>query len=299
MKINLNEENSIDADIIKELNKCKTIDEVDAVVDKFKGYRIKCSEHSISRNETQITIFVYRDDPLVWQQTFTEKLNKVGDNMSTKLHLEESFDKYDYFKDIRSIIGNTVMDSKSSKDEAIKKLLGLRDQLISHVKIERDTITMAGTDVLLSIKSALDRLSYNLFDDKKLDESIMVPTPTPYKADFTSEQIEPLVIFALFGEENKPLLSNRGVIITSKIGEDFEQTYANSLYRLIKNLKDVYVIDNETYYRTKDFRTDEDFYEFVKKHGVKLEFTAADFVEPTQDRSIIDDTDFLIKMINN
>lgn len=220
--------------------------------------------------------------------------------MTIKLHLNESFDKYDYFKDIRSIMNNTVMDSKSSKDEAVKKLLSLKNQLISHVKIERDNITIAETDVLLSIESALDRLGYNLSDeDKKLDESIMVPTPTPYKADFTSEQIEPLVVFALFGEENKPLLSNRGVVITSKIGEDFEQTYANSLYRLIKNLKDVYVIDNEVYDKTKDFRTDEEFYDFVKKNGLKLEFTDGDFVEPTQDKSIIDDTDFLIKMINN
>ena len=85
--------NNTDTDIIKELNKCKTIDEVDAVVDKFKGYHTKRSEHNVGRNEIQTTIFVYRDDPLVWRQTFIEKLNKVGDNMSTISHLKESFDK--------------------------------------------------------------------------------------------------------------------------------------------------------------------------------------------------------------
>lgn len=293
-------ESIADDTVVKELNKCKTIDDVDDFIKDFDEYRVVKSEHEIGRDKLQTTVFVYKDDAQIWQNTFTEELNKTGGNMLTKLHLEESINELRYYKDIEFIMDQVSKDSPESILTAKKELNKLRVSLHNDGKRERKETSQ----LLSTIDKAIDNAWRELGESKNVGgagvkESVMTPTPTPYKADFTSAQVEPLVVFALFGEKNKPLLSNRGVVITSKIGEDFEQTYANSLYRLVKNLKDVYVIDNEVYDKTKDFRTDEEFYDFVKKNGKKLEFTDKDFIEPTQDNSIVDDTDFLIKMIDN
>lgn len=130
------------------------------------------------------------------------------------------------------------------------------------------------------------------------NESVMTPTPIPYDARFENKEAQPLVCFALFDKDNKPLLNSKGVIITSKMSDTFNQDYANSLYGLMNNADQIYAIDNDVFDKTSDIKDDTDFYKFVKDNGKLLKNTNTDSafkLNGEVENTLFDDTDFVIK----
>ncbi len=210
----------------------------------------------------------------------------------------ESFGYENYANQIRLIrsqIANCASDDDTKK--LISDLETLSDDIIHEMKNEINGITISATSLLTSINTIAQKLDpeYKPKDySESLNESVMVPVPT--NAAFVNYELQPLTVFALFGKDKKPLLSSRGIIITSKMSETFNQDYANQLYGLIDNLKEVYVIDNEKYDEASGIRTDEDFYKFVKDNGELIKWTNEDkYPELPSDNTLFDDTDFIIQ----
>lgn len=230
----------------------------------------------------------------------------VGESMSHKKESKpicESFGYDNYNKHI-SLIQSQAVNCSSNDDinSLISDLEMLADDIVHEMQNETNAIVIQATGLLSRINTIAQKLNpeyqpknYN----ESLKESVMTPTPVPYTAAFTNVELQPLVVFALFGKDNKPLLNSRGVIITSKMSETFNQDYANSLYVLISNLKEVYVLDNAKYNEAADIRTDEEFYKFVKANGELLKDTSTDgkihSVDMQTEETLFDDTDFIIQ----
>lgn len=215
----------------------------------------------------------------------------------------ESFGYDNYNKHI-NLIQSQVTDCASNDD--INRLIGdlemLSDDIVHEMQNETNAIVIQATGLISRINTIAQKLNPNYKPknyNESLKESVMTPTPVPYTAAFTNVELQPLVVFALFGKDNKPLLNSRGVIITSKMSETFNQDYANSLYVLISNLKEVYVLDNAKYNEAADIRTDEEFYKFVKANGELLKDTSTDgkihSVDMQTEETLFDDTDFIIQ----
>lgn len=98
-------------------------------------------------------------------------------------------------------------------------------------------------------------------------ESVMAPTSTPYAPADSSSQV-PTSILVLFDEDKKPLLSSRGVVISAFSSQGNLDNYANSLYGLVKNVKEVYSIIPELYSQAITKLDDKEFYKYVKDNGV-------------------------------
>lgn len=230
----------------------------------------------------------------------------VGESMSHKKESKpicESFGYDNYNKHI-SLIQSQAVNCSSNDDinSLISDLEMLADDIVHEMQNETNAIVIQATGLLSRINTIAQKLNpeyqpknYN----ESLNESVMTPTPVPYTAAFNNVELQPLVVFALFGKDNKPLLNSRGVIITSKMSETFNQDYANSLYVLISNLKEVYVLDNAKYNEAADIRTDEEFYKFVKANGELLKDTSADgkihSIDMQTEETLFDDTDFIIQ----
>lgn len=244
----------------------------------------------------------------------------VGESMSHKKESKpicESFGYDNYIKLIDSAkselfnFRKSINDTSNTADKlksanniksVIDNLIVIRDDIVHEMGNEINAITIQATGLLSRIDEICKKFdpSYVPKDyNESLKESVMTPTPVPYTAAFTNVELQPLVVFALFGKDNKPLLNSRGVIITSKMSETFNQDYANSLYVLISNLKEVYVLDNAKYNEAADIRTDEEFYKFVKANGELLKDTSADgkihSVDMQTEETLFDDTDFIIQ----
>ena len=97
-------------------------------------------------------------------------------------------------------------------------------------------------------------------------ESSMTPTPTPYApaSIFSGEQEAMLV---LFDENKESLLSNRGVIISGFSSQSHLDNYANSLYGLVRNVKEVYSIIPELYSQAITKLNDTEYYKYIKDNG--------------------------------
>ncbi len=230
----------------------------------------------------------------------------VGESMSHNKTLKpmcESFGYDNYNKHINLIQAQAVnCSSNDDINRLIDDLEMLSDDIIHEMKNETNAIVIQATGLISRINDIAQKLNPNYKPKnytESLQESVMTPTPVPYTAAFTNVELQPLVVFALFGKDNKPLLNSRGVIITSKMSETFNQDYANSLYVLISNLKEVYVLDNAKYDEAADIRTDEEFYKFVKANGELLKDTSADgkihSVDMQTEETLFDDTDFIIQ----
>lgn len=98
-------------------------------------------------------------------------------------------------------------------------------------------------------------------------ESVMTPTPTPY-APADAYSSAPTSILVLFNEDKEPLLSSRGVVISAFSSQGNLDNYANSLYGLIRDAKEIYSVIPELYSQAITKLDNKEFYKYVKKNGV-------------------------------
>lgn len=98
-------------------------------------------------------------------------------------------------------------------------------------------------------------------------ESVMTPTPTPY-APANEYSSAPTSILVLFDEDKKPLLSSRGVVISAFSSQGNLDNYANSLYGLIRNAKEIYSVIPELYSQAITKLDEKELYKYIKDNGV-------------------------------
>lgn len=209
-----------------------------------------------------------------------------------------------------SAIGSVILPETNSEEDLNKFYADVTGAIIDNVADKNLSITLldeldyhraSNTTAYRVIRALTNKITlYQTKNEsvksrrsKRLQtESVMAPTGGTYSA----EEIQPLVCFAIFGKDKEPLLNSKGVIITSKMSDTFNQDYANSLYALIGNAKEIYVIDNEVYNQAADIRDDSEFYKFVKDNGELLKWTNQDdFPDLPKDETLFDDTDFIIE----
>ncbi len=99
-----------------------------------------------------------------------------------------------------------------------------------------------------------------------MHESTMAPTPIPYAPNIENSEM-PNVIFIAFDKDKKSLFNPKGPVITAMSSQSLIEKYALSLYKLMKNVDEVYSIIPEMYTEAVAKMEAEDYYNYISKNA--------------------------------